>query len=118
MDARKVNLINALQLLASVDDQDKYNRDVPIANVAWELISVWFDDSFFPEEAWFKNNFSDDEWEVLMEFHNYYDGLVEKLPDNYDALREDFNWKKIIGKAAWVLEMLGWRDIEAKYDDK
>ncbi len=117
MDPKKVNVINVLQLIANVEEQDKYCRDVPIANVAAELICQWFDDFFHPESNSFKESFSDDEWKILMEFHHYYDGLVEKLPDNYEALREDFNWKQIVGKAAWALEMLGWRDLEAKYDD-
>ncbi len=117
MEPRRVNVINTLQLIASKEQQDEYDQDVPIANIATELVNQWFDDHFHCEEAWFRDLFSDDEWKTLMEFHNYYNAKVNNLPDSYEELREDFNWKQIIGKAQWALAMLGWTDIEAKYDE-
>jgi len=117
MESRKVNVINMLQLLSDPVRQDEYDRNVPIANVAVELVNGWFDDSFLKEFAWFKEIFSDDEWEVLIEFDNFYDTRVKKLPDNYPDLRESYFWKEIIGKANWALDMLGWRGVEVKYDE-
>ncbi len=117
VEPHKVNTINALQLIASVEDQDEYNRTVPIANVADELVSQWFDDSFLKEFDWFKEFFSEEEWIVLSEFDRFYEQRLGKLPDNYSDLRENYFWKEIIGKANWALDMLNWRDVVAKYDD-
>ena len=117
LEARKVNIINTLQLISSVSQQDQYDRDVPIANVSSELINQWFDDSFFPEKEWIRELFTDNEWKILMEFHDFYDIRVDKLPNNYAELKKNFHWKEIVGKANWALDMLKWRDLEAKYDD-
>jgi hypothetical protein len=119
MEPVKVNIINILQLLASVQQQDNYNRDVPIANVSVELVNQWFDDFFDVTDGsdWLVEYFNGGEISILMEFHKYYDARVDNLPGNYEELREDFNWKQIVGKAQWALAMLGWTDIEAKYDE-
>jgi hypothetical protein len=117
MSPYKVNIINMLQLLASVEEQDDYKKNVPIADVAAELINGWFDDSFFPEKYWIRELFSNEEWGILMDFHHFYDSRIEKLPDTYEELRENFAWKEIVGKANWALDMLRWREIEAKHEE-
>lgn len=116
MNPRKVNVINTLQLLASTEQQDEYDRDVPIANVATELVNQWFDDHFRKEADWFRELFASEEWSVLIEFSDFFERRLDRLPDNYEPLRNNFYWKEIVGKANWALDMLNWRNLDARYD--
>ena len=117
MNPQKVNVINTLQLIASPVQQKDYNDNVPIAQVAGELICQWFDDFFHPEDSDFRELFSIQEWQILMEFHNFYEERVDKLPDTYEAMRYSSVWTEVVGKANWALSRLGWIDLVVSYDD-
>ena len=116
MEAHKVNVVNTLQLIASVEEQDKYDRDVAIANVAHELVNQWFDDYFLIDYEWFKELFDENEWRILIEFHEFYNQLTDDLPDAYAQLKSDKSWKLIMEKANWALDALGWNGLEAVYE--
>lgn len=116
MDPHKVNIINTLKLLASIEMQDRYFEEVPNANVANELVNQWFDDSFFPEFDWFRSLFTEKEWAVLLEFSNYYEDSLDKLPDTYEAMRESEVWAGIVESARSTLDKLGWRELDASYE--
>src|SRR5262245_57292816 len=44
-------VLSHLELLASLDLQAKYERDVKVADVPAELVSIWFDDLDLPASA-------------------------------------------------------------------
>ncbi len=117
MDAYKANVINTVRLIADIDAQLEYEKNVPIANVPNELICQWFDDFYLSEFEWFKNKFTKKEWLVLEEFNDYYKKRLDNIPDTLEKMHKSYSWKEVVGKAQWVLEMLNWREIDAKYDD-
>lgn len=117
MHPDRVNVINVLQLIADLDAQKEYERTVPIADVPSELQCQWFDDSFHPDHLPFRSSFFPEEWEVLMEFHNCYDLRSKRLPDTLEEMHVSSAWLEVVNKANWVLDKLGWRGVEAKYDD-
>jgi hypothetical protein len=103
---RKERVFETLRLLADEDAQDNYNRQVPIAEVAVELVNQWFDDSFLLEEPWFREIFSRYEWNILSEFNQFFERRLGNLPAVYSELRTDQNWAEVRLKAQWALDKL------------
>lgn len=118
MEPLKVNIVNVVQLIADIDAQKEYEINVPIAHIPTELISQWFDDFYHPENKSYSDVFTDKELSVLEEFNDFFDQRVSQLPDTLLEMHNSFVWKEVVGKAQWVLAMLGWKDIVAKYDEK
>lgn len=48
-----LRMINLLRLLSSDQEQLNYQTDIPIAAVPAELVCVWFDDQYHPDDAYF-----------------------------------------------------------------
>ncbi len=70
-----------LALIGDPEAQLRYERDVPIANVPAELVCMWFEDVFRPDELPdFPASFSKAEFAVLSAFSEFYDARVDALP--------------------------------------
>ncbi len=113
MHPYRVNVITTLQLIADLDAQKEYERTVPIADVPAELLCQWFDDSFYPEDPALRWLFSPGEWQVLMEFHTYYESRSEQLPRTLQEMHASSAGLEVVAKASWALDELGWRGLEA-----
>jgi hypothetical protein len=108
------NILDLLQLISSKERQDKYQKDVPYVNIADELICMWFDDCYHPDDNQFKNNFDSNELKILDDFSTYFNQRVPKLPKNYYDYWESKGWLEVVGKAKETLEKLGWDSIESE----
>jgi len=116
MTPHRANIINLLNLIASEKDQLEYEARAPV-NVASELVNQWFDDFYHPTDKTFKSEFSDQELTLLGEFNAYYDARVAVLPDFLGEMLKTKAWREVMSFAGQVLDELGWRGIEAYYDD-
>ena len=100
------NVIDVLELLASPGDQIEYQNNVPHAFVPDELICMWFDDSFRPNDQRLKDMFAENEWSTLLEFNSRYDELHNELPSplpQIDALVSLPQWQSVISAAKIAL---------------
>ena len=71
-----------LQLLASVEEQLDYQRQVPGINVIDELVCGWFDDSYRPDDEIFVTGFSVEELDVLSKFSEVFESVFQQIKDN------------------------------------
>jgi hypothetical protein len=110
----RVNIINSLNLIASIRDQIEYQQAASV-NVADELVNQWFDDFYHPTDAQFLSEFSDDEIVQLAKFDAYYDERVAALPDSLETLLMSPAWGEVMACAGAVLDACGWRGVDARY---
>jgi hypothetical protein len=115
MGPHRVNIINALQLIASPSDQLEYQSKAPV-NVARELVNQWFDDFYHPADSQFMSEFDAVELQVLADFNAYYDSRVSALPDSLPELLQSSVWKEVMLNAEHVLAQCGWGGLDARYD--
>ena len=106
MNEYKKELLDTLEMLSNIDRQNSYYHDVKIANVTSDFICGWFDTGFFPESDGFRSHFTQEEWDVLIEFNNYFDERVDKLPDEFDDLIQNPYWLEVVEKAKTTLVKL------------
>ena len=112
MSPLKINFIHLLQLLASADDQDRYQSEVNV-DIAGELICMWFDDFYGRgERERLAPLLSAQELECVDEFHSYYEARVDCLPQTYTELRESEQWGEVRRKAGDTLTTLGWDKVQ------
>jgi len=95
--------INVLQLLASKEQQLDFQQKSPSANVALELLCLWFKDLYNPGSHLFVRSFSASELESIQEFNRYYDLRKGKLPETIEELHQDSDWEIIMTEAKTLL---------------
>lgn len=105
MNEYREEFIDLLQLLASKEKQDEYQKNVPHVNIAQELICMCFDD-FYYDGTHLKNYFNDEETKILKEFHEYYEERVKRLPNSYAEFWHSSLWKEIVQKAEETLKKI------------
>ena len=93
-------------MLSSLEKQTRYHAEVPMADVPCELISIWFDDGFYVDDVEFRNLFSDYEWNTLLEFNDFYESILSKLPEQFEALIISPYWLDLVEKAKELLARL------------
>lgn len=109
------NVIELLNLYASEAEQREYQKNVPWVPVPTELVCMWFDDTYHPEED-LTLVFSPLELEALTRFHAHFDRLVsgdEKLkfgPDLEELLRDE-RWRQLMDEATAVLKVVTSPDV-------
>lgn len=113
MNHHRALTIQTIQLIADTEAQERYEIDVPIADVPSELVCQWFDDIYKAEWEPYREAFTSKELEVLAEFNAFYDSLVDRLPETLEEMHRCYAWRQIVGKAEWVLAMLKWESLEA-----
>lgn len=94
---RKENLILLLDLLSSKEKQIDYINLVGVEVAFDELVSMWFDDSYKPEDDIFKLAYSNEELQALKVFNSFYDTLLNNISKNitYNFI-EDSTWNDLI----------------------
>lgn len=98
-----------LMLLASADGQTAYERSVPIANVPAELLCMWFDDCYHPDDVRFRRAFSPRELEALASLDERYRSAADELkplPRNVPELHAHPAWGRVVQAASATLRML------------
>lgn len=95
-------MLDLLDLLADFEAQRAYERDVPIADVPAELVSMWFDDAYHPTSAQHIRAFSVRERDLLAAFHSVYERCVDALPSDGGviALQQSPHWATVAQHAA------------------
>lgn len=81
-------IIEYLELAASFEDQRRYERDVPIAHVPYEVINQWGDQVYrHPSENPHNFDIYDTaEVEALCRYHEVLDVVGRTVPDDYPTL--------------------------------
>lgn len=109
LPAWKPLILELLQLLASEERQLVYERNVPHVDITAELVCMWFDDTYHPDDAFFTSCFSSDELAALAEFHLFYDQRNDRLPESKGTVRTwlaDSSWREIMVKAQETLSRI------------
>ncbi len=95
-------------MLADCGAQEEYERQVPIADVPAELLSMWFDDLSPDRPA-----LSESDADIIRSFTEFYRARVTKLPNSGSvaALQRCREWNEITEEAAKALHELRRRSI-------
>ena len=106
-------IVDVLRLLSSADEQLAYERRVPQISVTDELLSIWFDDKYLPDDRTFRGCFSDSELQAMAAFNDYFDERADRLPDPSNGVAEwlkDENWRQVMHGATELLAILRERE--------
>jgi hypothetical protein len=83
-------VIEYLALASSFDAQRKYERDVPIEHVPYEIINMWEDS--FPVDPRRQSDlphvYSPDEVVAIRDYQSVWDLTADALPDPYPSLAD------------------------------
>jgi hypothetical protein len=101
---RKPQIIGILELLASQEQQLAYERNLPHMDISAELLCMWFDDHYRPDDMFFSSCFTADELAVLAEFHRFYEERSKQLPESHGTIR------------TWLASRV-WREIMSRADE-
>lgn len=104
-------VIEYLELAASFEEQRRYERNVPIAHVPYEVINQWEDN--FPQgpPAEFQRGdaFTPEEVRAITEFHQVWEAVAKALPDDFptlDAVQAMVAWETLREVAASTYAVL------------
>ena len=103
---RRPVMIELLELLASPEQQVDYERNVPQAFIPDELVCMWFDDLYIPQDAYFRSCFSEAELAAMADFHTFYEKHEKELPRAVEGIAawiEDETWQRIMARAQRTL---------------
>ena len=103
----RARIIEALDLLSSSKKQLEYALSLPNVSVSSELVCLWFDDTYIPDDA-FKRCFSNEELDAMAIFDNDFETRHKLLPENVgiNELLENENWQQIMHQARRMLVVL------------
>ena len=107
-DSFRDSAIQILELLSSLKAQNDYKKNVPLADVPTELVCMWFDDFWHPDDT-LKKHFQPHELSALTAFHHFFEARVDYLPsstEGLEALHSSSKWSEIVDKAAQTLKTL------------
>lgn len=105
----KRNLIMTLTYLSSKEEQVKYNKTVPYVHIPEELIEQWLS-GFLPEQEWFREIFTKEEFVTLSMFNEEFlkaQKFLEK--EDYPNVPEIFEfevWNNLMAKAQETIDKL------------
>jgi hypothetical protein len=106
------NIVELLALLADAEAQRRYERNVPIANVPAELLCMWFDDLYHPDDAAFVRAFSTPELAALEEFNRTYRSVADELEPlavSVGDLHAHPSWSRVSPAASAALKAIDGR---------
>jgi hypothetical protein len=97
-----------LALLADLEGQRQYERDVPIADVPAELFCIWFDDSYFSESPAHQQAFTPSELTALETFSAMLLSISTSVGEIRDVadLQARREWPRLAAAAAAVLQQI------------
>ena len=116
MNAHRVNIVGLLQLIASEDEQEKYQEEVPFVSVPNEMCCQWFDDFYHPDSDEFLAEFAVEELQSFREFNQLYEKHVDSLPETLKELRKHSGWVKVSALAKKIVQSYGWQNLKLEYD--
>ena len=94
-----------LELLASLELQAKYERDVPAADVPAELVCGWFDDLDLPASA--SSIFVGKDLESVRAFSDSFEKVVKDTEGlSLSDLHSNPKWLKLVENARMLLQHL------------
>ena len=102
-------VVELLRLLASEDLQLAYEQDVPHVDITVELVCMWFDDRYDPQQRHFDSCFTSAELSALDEFHRFYDERLGRLPESQGTVRTWLVspvWREVMEHARRTLEQV------------
>ncbi len=108
MNPIRESLKEVLQMLASKENQIKYEKDVPVANVSSELICMWFDDIYHPDSSQHKEAFSTEEQQVLSSFNTFFYSRKDKIPKTLSEMHANQLWNEIVKEAQRIIKLIEW----------
>ncbi len=97
---------HVLNLLSSKEQQLNFQQKSPSANVALELLCLWFNELYNPGSQLFTRSFSSKELIAIQEFNQYYNLRKGKLPETIEELHQDRDWDVILQESKRVLNIL------------
>jgi len=106
---RRPMILELLRLLSSEQEQLDYEANVPVADVPAELVCMWFDDQYHPDDAFFRSCFHPGELAALAGFHSFYAERHPQLPEAGGTIRAWLNspvWREIMSEAKKTLDGL------------
>lgn len=96
------NIIFILELLSSEELQLQYEKNVPRVDITNELVCMWFDDYYFPDDEMIGQSFSVEELEELRKFNKFYDDRFKLLPESKGTVLTwlgNKTWQEIMAEA-------------------
>lgn len=106
---RKPVIIDLLQLLSSENEQLAYETNVSHVDITVELICMWFNDLYWPDDEFFISCFTQDELNALAQFDQYYRDRKSQLPESQGTVRTWLAspvWREIMLEASRTLEQI------------
>lgn len=98
-----------LEMLASEHEQLEYERNAPRADVTFELVCGWFDDSYHPHNNAFSSCFTVAELAALAEFNAVFERCFPNLPVSKGRIgnwHASDSWREVMSAAARALECI------------
>lgn len=107
-DALRQVLIDSLSHIAYPELARQYQRNVPIADIASELVCHW-DDEYHSDDPVLPEAFSSTELSALADFDTVFDSVCESIEPwpQLDQLLENSAWQELSRKARDTLGVLG-----------
>jgi hypothetical protein len=83
-------IIEYLELASSFEQQQEYEREVPIAHIPYEVINQWEDwvHKDPREDRDLPDVYDEAEIEAMRQFHTAWDDAASAVPNNYPPLSE------------------------------
>jgi len=97
------SVCEVLELLSSKELQIQFQLKSPSANVAMELLCLWFSELYQPGSQLFNRSFNSDEQAMLQQFNRYYDLRKANLPETIEQLHGDSEWQIVRDQAKILL---------------
>ncbi|WP_041590079.1 hypothetical protein [Teredinibacter turnerae] len=116
MNAHRVNIVGLLQLIASEEEQERYQEEVPFVSVPNEMCCQWFDDFYHPDFNEFVAEFTEEELRSFSEFNDLYEKHVDSLPETLDDLKRHSGWVEVSALANEIVQLYGWKNLTLEYD--
>lgn len=110
MEELKVNsknsLFRTLETISSDEEQLVYKDAVPFVHIPYELICQW-DGIFMSKQSWFREIWTDSEWNSLCSFDEEFRTLCKEIPDtefpDIPEVLENTIWIRLMNNAQKVL---------------
>lgn len=103
-------------MMSSVEQQLKYQHDVPFVDITVELICMWFDEAYLIEYEEFMLGFSKKEMKSMSDFSKVFEDVIASFPDRelpgITNLVEMPQWKRVVESAQNALNVFEHRKTD------
>ena len=101
-------VLQTLTLIATKEEQEKYQQRMPAIDVPAELFDQG-GDCYFPEDFRFQAGFTSEELEALVQFHEVFEVVSDSMPRELPSLEEFLEtsaWDRLSAAARSTLRFL------------